>query len=111
MVACLLGAKRQIIRIDPDAVAADQAGLEIQEIPFGPRRCQHVAGIDIERPKDQRQFVHESDVEVTLGVFDHLRRFGDLDRGCAVDAGLDDRSVDVGHDAERLSDSAPRRLS
>ena len=109
MIAGLLGAIGQIIGIDADAVAADESRLERQEIPFGPRRGQHVAGIDIERLEDQRQFVHEGDVEIALGVFDHLGRFGDLDRGRAMNAGRDHRSVDVGNDIERLWHPAPKR--
>ena len=103
MVARLLGAIGQVIGIDADAVAADQTGLKRQEIPFGAGRRQHVAGVDVERLENQRQLVHERDVEVALGVFDHLGRFGDLDRGRAVDAGRDHRSVDLGDDVEGLS--------
>ena len=45
---------------------------------------------------DFRDFVHQRDVEVTLGVLDNLGGFGDLDRRRAVDARLDDRAVEVG---------------
>ena len=109
MIAGLFGAIGQVIRIDADAVAADQPRLKRHEIPFGPRRRQHVAGVDVERLEDQRQLVHERDVEIALGVLDDLGGFGDLDRGRAVDAGGDDRAVDVGDDVERRLRPAPRR--
>ncbi len=102
MIAGFFGAKGQIIGIDADAVAADEARLKRHEIPFCPRGGEHVAGIDIERLEDQRQFVHECDVEIALGVLDHLGGFGDLDRRRAMNAGRDHRSVDVGNDIERL---------
>ena len=101
MIAGLFGAKRQVIRIDADAVPADQPRLEIQEIPFGRRCREHVAGIDAELMKDGGQFVHEGDIEIALRVFDDLGGFGDLDRRRAVDAGLDHRTIDVGDDIER----------
>ena len=83
-------------------MTADEARLKRQEIPFCPRGRQHVAGIDIERLEDQRQFVHERDIEIALGIFDDLGRLGDLDRGRAVNAGRHDRSVNVGNDIERF---------
>ena len=101
MIAGLLGAERQVIRIDADAVAADQARLERQEIPFGRRGGQHVAGVDAELLEDRGQLVHERDVEIALRVLDHLGGLGDLDRRRAMDAGLDHRAVDVGDDVER----------
>ena len=48
MIAGLLGAVRQVIGIDADAVPADEARRERQEVPLGARRRQHVAGVDAE---------------------------------------------------------------
>src|SRR6266436_6883210 len=45
MIACLFGPKRQIVGVDADAVATDEARLKWQEIPFCPRGCQHSARI------------------------------------------------------------------
>ena len=87
MIAGLFGAIGQVIGIDADAVAADKSRLKRQEIPFGPRGGQHVAGVDAERMEDQRQLVHEGDVEIALGILDDLGGFCDLDRGRAMDAG------------------------
>src|SRR5437016_955526 len=41
VVARRLGPRGQVIGIDPDAVPADEARRERQEIPFGARRLQH----------------------------------------------------------------------
>jgi hypothetical protein len=101
VVAGLLGAVREIIRIDADAVAADQARHERQEIPLGARRGEHVAGVDAEHVADRRQLVHEGDVEIALRVLDHFRRFRHFNRRRAVHAGLDHRAVDLGDQIER----------
>ena len=52
--------------------------------------------------ENQGQLVHERDVEIALGVFDHLGGLGDLDGGRAMNAGRHDRSVDVSDNIERL---------
>ena len=51
--------------------------------------------------EDRRQLVHEGDVEIALGVLDHLGGLRHLDRRRAMDAGGDHRAVDVGDDVER----------
>src|SRR5665647_2684369 len=70
MVTGLGGAIGEIIRIDADTVSADQAGLEVLEIPFGRGCRQYVAGVDAQALKYRGQFIHERDVEIALGVFD-----------------------------------------
>ena len=101
VIAGLLGAMRQVVRIDADAVAADQARRERQEVPFGARGGQHVGGVDAEPWKIADSSFMKRDVEIALGVLDHLGGFGDLDRRRAMDAGLDDRAIDRGDDIER----------
>src|SRR3546814_8966158 len=46
---------------------------------------------------DQREFVHQRDIEIALRVLDDLGGLGDLDRWRAVDAGVDDRAISVGN--------------
>src|SRR3984893_10956550 len=94
---CTIG---QVIGVNANAVPADQARLKWHEIPFGTRGCQHIAGVDIERPENQRTFVHERDVEIALCVFDDLGGLCDPDRGRAVSARCDHRSINVSHDIE-----------
>ena len=101
VIAGFLGAVGQIIRVDADAVTADETRLVIAGNSIGRRGGEHVAGVDAELMKDRRQFVHERDVEIALGVLDHLGGFRDLDRRRAMNAGGDNRTVDVGDDVER----------
>ena len=56
-------------------------GPERQEVPLGAGRLEHVERVDADAVEDERQFVHQRDVEVALGVLDDLGRFGDLDAG------------------------------
>jgi hypothetical protein len=79
LVTGLLRAERQIVRIDPDAVTADEPRGEFLKIPLGASRGQHVAGIDAETPEQGRKLVHESDVKITLGVFDDFCRLRHFD--------------------------------
>ena len=57
-------------------------------------RPRMIQGVDAEFAEDQRQFVHQGDVEVALGVLDNLGRFGDADAAGAVGAGGDDLAVE-----------------
>ena len=79
MIADLLGLVGQVVGVDTDAVAADQAGPEGQEIPFGAGRLQDLQGVDARAVEDQGQFVDQGDVDVALGVLDDLGRLGHLD--------------------------------
>ena len=81
LVAELLGLHRQVVRVDADAVAADEARLELQEVPLGAGGGEHVGRADAHAVEDDRQLVHQGDVEVALGVLDDLGRLGDLDAG------------------------------
>ena len=58
-------------------------------------------GADAHAIEDDRELVHQRDVEIALRVLDDLRGLGDLDRRRAVDAGVDDRAVRVGDALER----------
>jgi hypothetical protein len=75
-------------------------GTEAQEIPLGAGRLEHFAGVDADLVED-RNLVHQGDVDVALGVLDHLGRFGHLDRRCLVDAG-DHRAIEIGQQIERF---------
>ena len=87
----------QIVGIDADAMAADQARTERQEIPLGAGRFQHFQRVDADFVENDGKFVHQRDIQITLGVFDHLGRFRDLDAGRAVDACGDDRFIQLGN--------------
>src|SRR6056297_1072975 len=69
----------QVVRVHADAVAADQAGAERQEIPFRSRGLEDRAGVQAELAEQHRQFVDQADIHVALGVFDDFCRLGDPD--------------------------------
>jgi hypothetical protein len=81
-------------------VLADKTGLEIHKIPFGRRRRQHIAGVNTELVEDSRQLVHEGDVEIALGILDHLGSLGHLDRWSTMNTGCHHRTIDVGDNVE-----------
>src|SRR5699024_71245 len=90
----LLGLVGQVVGVDADAVSADQAGLEGQEVPFGGGGFEHRSRVQAQSGEQHGQFVDKGDIDVTLGVFDDLGGFGDLDRRGAVSAGRNDGSVE-----------------
>lgn len=71
----------EVIGIDADAVATDEAGTERQEVPLGACRIEHIVDGEIDFLEDLRDLVDERNVDVALGVLDDLCRFGRLDRG------------------------------
>ena len=58
---------------------ANETGAKGQEVPFGTGRLENLEGVDADLVKDNREFVDERNVKVTLRVFDDFCRFGDLD--------------------------------
>ena len=104
VVADRLRLVREVVRIDTDAVAADQAGPERQEIPLAAGSLQHGFGVDAHPVEDEGEFVYQCDVDVALGVLDDLGRFGNLDARRLVGAGGDDlvvEGIDEGGDLGR----------
>jgi hypothetical protein len=51
VVADFLRLVGEVVRVDADAVAADQAGAEGQEVPLGAGGLQHLQGVDASRLK------------------------------------------------------------
>jgi len=91
-------------------VAADESGEELEKVPFGAGRAQHFERIDAELMEDDRQFVHQGDIDVALGIFDNLGGFGDLDRRGAMHSGLDNRLINFRHGLKRLGIAARNDL-
>jgi hypothetical protein len=90
VVAELLGLVDQVVGVDRDAVAADEAGAVVVEVPLRPGGLEDRLRLDTHLPEDDRELVHEGDVDVPLDVLDHLRRLGGPDVP---------GDVDVGHEA------------
>jgi hypothetical protein len=59
-------------------VPAHEPRPERQEVPFGSGRLEHFRRIDADLVEDQRELVHQRDVEVALRVLDHLAGLGNL---------------------------------
>ena len=95
LVAEHLGSVRQVIGIDADAVAAHKAGMEREEVRLGGSGAQHLAGVDAHAVEDDRELVHQRDVQVTLRVLDHLGGLGDADAARAVHAGERDLRIEL----------------
>ncbi len=85
----------QVVGIGADAVPANQAGTLGQEVPLGAGGLQDFEGVDADLVEDDCQFLHQGDVQVTLGVLDDLGGFGHLDAAGAMYAGGDNRLVKV----------------
>ena len=86
MIAKLLRLIGQVVRVNTDAVAAYQSRLELQEVPLGSCRLQHGFCIDTHLVKNDGQFVHKCNVDVSLAVLDDLGSFCHLDGVCTVNA-------------------------
>ncbi len=71
------------------------ARAERQKVPLGARGGEHFLGVDADAVADEGEFVDERDVDVALGVLDHLGRFGHLDAAHPVSAGGDDARVEL----------------
>src|SRR3569623_1828296 len=101
VVADLLRLVREVVGIDADAVAADQAGPEGQEVPLAASGLEHLEGVDAHAMEQQREFIDQRDVDVALRVFDDLRGLGDADAARLVRAGRDDAAI---HGVDIVSD-------
>src|SRR3546814_6568144 len=85
----------QVIGIHAYAVAADQAGAEWQEIPFGAGRFQYSLGIYAHFVENKSQLIDQRDIDVPLSVFDDFCRFGHAYRGRLVRARHNDLAVQL----------------
>ena len=96
---CLVG---QIIRVHADTVPADKPRLELQEIPFRPRCLKHGLGVNPHFIKNNRQLIHEGDIDIALAVLNDFCRLRDLNRRRAVHACLHHQLIHMGDLLERL---------
>ena len=101
MAAEFLGLEGQVVRIDADAVPADQPRTKRQEVPLGPGRFQHIQRINAEPVKNDGQLIHQRDVQVALRVLNDLGGFRNLDAGGTVDARTHDRPVQIRQQIQR----------
>ena len=52
--------------------------------------------------EDESQLVHQRNVQITLGVLDHLGCFRDLDAGSPMNPSLHDERVGARNDLKRI---------
>ena len=100
VVTEFVGLPGEIVRVDADAVAADQAGLKLEKIPLGARRFKHLEGVDADAVKNDAELVDQGDVDVALGVLNDLGGLGHADAAGAVCARLDHEIVGLGHNIQ-----------
>ena len=94
VIADLFRLVGQIVRVNADAMPADHARAEGQEVPLAARCLENLQRVDIEAVEDDRKFIDQGDVQVALGVLDDLGCFGHLQAGCREGAGGDDAGVE-----------------
>ena len=94
VVADLLGLVGEVVGVDANAVAADEAGAEREEVPFAAGGGEDGVGVEAEAVEEHGQFVDEGDVDIALSVFDDLGGFGDSDAGGLMGAGGNDAAVE-----------------
>ncbi len=92
----------QIIRVNPNAMATNQPGLIFMKIPFGSCRVDNVFCVDAQAMEDQRQFIHERDVEIALDVFNYFFCFCCFDIGSTKHPGFTHGGIDGRNMLERF---------
>ena len=101
MEADRLGLVGQVIGIDADAVAADEARAEGLEVPFGAGGLKHLSCFKSKLLEQHGQLVDERDIHVALNVLDDFGGLGDADRVRSMRACGDHRGIDcvdeIGH--------------
>src|SRR5208337_4711408 len=93
VIANLLSTMRQIVGVNPDAVSADQAWNEVEKVPFGARSLQHLPCVEAQPMEDDRKFVHQCNVQISLCIFDHLGCLCDFDRGGLMGSTANDLAI------------------
>ena len=94
VIADLFGLVRQVVGVNADAMPADHARAERQEVPLAASRLENFERVDVEPVEDDREFIDQGDVQVALGVLDDLGGFGHLQAGGREGAGGDDAGVE-----------------
>ena len=92
----------EVVRIDANAMPADQSRPEFQKIPFGAGRVEYFGRIQSHFIEDDGELIHEGDIDIALRVFDHLGGFGDLNAGRFENARVNHRAVDGGQRFQRF---------
>jgi len=92
----------EVIRVDADAVAADEPGGEAEEIPLRRRGVEDVLARYPQLRAHHGNLVDVCNVKVALGVLDGFRHLCDFDGRRTVDPGRDDGAIEVDEGIRRL---------
>ena len=95
---CLI---REVVRVHAYAMAAHQTRPEWQKVPFAACSVQHFLGVYVHALENHRKFVHQRNVQVALGVFNHFGCFGNPDGAGTVNSGSNHGCINIGHDVQR----------
>ena len=93
VVSHRLGFIGEVVWIDANTMPSDKPRTEREKVPLGTGRLKHVQGINAKPVKYQRQFIHQGDIEVALGVLDYFCSLSHLDTRRAVDSRLDNLAI------------------
>ena len=91
-------------------MAADQSGFEMLKIPLGGGGLKHVERVDAHLVADDAEFIHQGDVDVTLGVFNDFGRLSHTDARSPMCPRLDDQVVGLCHGVEGALVTSPHHL-
>ncbi|KAF5029995.1 hypothetical protein DSECCO2_642770 [anaerobic digester metagenome] len=93
MIFIFLSFVYKIIRVDPDTMSAHKARLEFQKVPFCSGCFKHIQRVDSHAAKNDRQLIHQSDVDVTLSILNDFGGFGHFNTWCTMYAGFDHKFI------------------
>lgn len=79
MVANLFAFVVEVVGVYAYAVSSDESGVEREEVPFRRGCLNHVARLDAHAVENERQLVHQRDVDVALSVLNDFCSLGNLD--------------------------------
>ena len=102
MIAQFLCLINEIVRVYANAMAAHQSGLESQRIPLGIHSLQHFIGVDVHQVERNGQFIHKGNIDISLGIFHQLSRFGHQDGRHWIDASFNDCAIHLLHCSQRF---------
>ena len=99
-----------IVWIDADAMAANQSGLHMYEIPFAGSGVEHIASIYAHCGKDFGQLVDKGYIDIALAVFDNFGGLGNTYGGGLVGTVEEHGVVEAVHKVGCLGSGARRDL-
>ena len=89
VIAQLLRLVGEVIGVNADAVPSHQPWTKRQKVPLRACRLQYIQRVDPQLAEDDRQLVHQCDVEVALDILDHLGSFCYLQVRSTMSSGCD----------------------